>query len=744
MEERAVDLQVALEQGLTSEEYARIVEILGRAPNFTEVGIFAVMWSEHCSYKSSIRYLKELPHEGSHVLVGAGEENAGALDIGGGKAVVFKIESHNHPSALEPYQGAATGIGGILRDIFSMGARPIAACDSLRFGDLSNPKQRHLFDGVVKGIAAYGNCFGVPTVAGEVVFDDAYSGNCLVNAMAVGIADADKLMPAHAVGIGNPVFILGATTGRDGMGGATFASVELSEQSAENRSSVQIGDPFLEKLLLEATLEIIDKGLAVGIQDMGAAGISCSSSEMSAAGGVGMTIDLDRVPLREDGMIPYEILLSESQERMLIVGIKGREEELRRVAEKWELHIERIGEVTEGGRLVCVERGSVVCDVPADSLVLGGGAPVYDRPAKKPDYIDVVSRWNADELAIEGDISKLIEEIISMPSISSKRWVYEQYDHQVGTNTVTKPGADAAVMRVKGLEAFLSISTDCNGRYCYLDPHMGGLQALAESARNVVATGAKPIGITNCLNFGNPERPESFWQFVEAVRGMSDGCRAYKIPVTGGNVSFYNESDTGAIYPTPVIGMLGIIEKQELIIPQGFIKGTVIYLLGDTDESEIGGSAIQKLLMKEPMGRPPTVDMTAEIAAADFIHRANSEQLIESCHDISDGGLAVALAESCIWGSIGARIELPAGCDAARFLFSESQARYLIGVKEDNSNHIMEIAKEFGVSITRLGVAIGDSLDISSPLSKISIKVNRLNSLYENKIPNIMRGEIEL
>ncbi len=746
MKEKTVNLQLALKQGLSEEEYARIVGLLGRDPNFTELGVYSVMWSEHCSYKSSIKYLKRFPHEGERALVGAGEENAGALDIGDGKAVVFKIESHNHPSALEPFQGAATGIGGILRDIFTMGARPIAALDSLHFGELEDPKQQHLFNGVVEGIASYGNCFGVPTVGGEVVFDDAYSGNCLVNAMAVGIADIEKLTSAHAEGVGNPVFIMGATTGRDGINGATFASIELSEQSAEDRSSVQIGDPFLEKLLMEATLEIIENDLAVGIQDMGAAGITCSSTEMAAAGGVGITLDLDLVPLREDGMIPYEILLSESQERMLIIGKKGREDELRSVAEKWELNIERIGIVAEGGRFVCKWRGKVVCDVPAETLVLGGGAPVYDRPSKKPAYIDRVSRWKPSDMNIDCGIDRLVESIIAMPTIASKRWVYEQYDHQVGVNTVVVPGGDAAVMRIKGADNFLAISTDSNGRYCYLDPYIGGLQAVAESARNVIATGAKPIGITNCLNFGNPERPESFWPFVEATRGIGDGCRAYKIPVTGGNVSFYNESPSGSIYPTPVIGMIGIIESREHIIRQGFTNtgspGSIVFILGETDESELGGSALQKLILDDPAGKPPDVDISGEIAAANVIWKANSAGLIESCHDVSDGGLAIALAESCISGNIGAEIDIPPDRDPARFLFSESQGRYLIEIKDDNADDIIQIANNEGVHIERLGVISGNALIFKAKKKVFSIDINNLKSIYENKIPNIMKSEM--
>ncbi len=741
MKEPAVDLKLALEHGLSEDEFGRICEILGRTPTFTELGIYSVMWSEHCSYKSSIKHLKTLPQEGEHVLAGAGEENAGALDIGDRKAVVFKIESHNHPSAIEPFQGAATGIGGILRDVFSMGARPIAALDSLHFGELTEPKQQHLFNGVVEGVARYGNCFGVPTVGGEVVFEPSYAGNCLINVMAVGIVDVGKIMPAKASGIGNPVFLLGASTGRDGIHGATFASVDLSEKSQEDRSSVQIGDPFLEKQLLEATLEIIEKNLAVGIQDMGAAGITCSSSEMAAAGEVGIALDLEKVPLREEGMIPYEILLSESQERMLIVGKKGKEKKIRELAEKWELHIEQIGEVIEGGHFVCSWQGQIVCDIPAASLALGGGTPVYDRPYSRPKYLDNVQNWSADELDLsEKNAEELLLDLLAMPTIASKRWVYEQYDHQVCTATVIKPGADAAVMRVKETNSFLAISTDCNGRYCYLDPYMGALQAVAESARNVIATGARPIGITNCLNFGNPERPESFWPFVEAVRGMGDGCKAYGIPVTGGNVSFYNESPAGAVYPTPVIGMVGKIDSEKRIIRQSVVEGTAIYLLGATDESELGGSSLQKLMMKEPRGKPPQVDMDKELAAAEVIHKANDAGLIASCHDISDGGLGVALAECCVWGRVGAAIELPKTDDPKRFLFSESQCRYLVGIQSDKAEDFESIVKKLGVPALQIGKVVGKNLKI--PQAGIDIEISRLEETYESAIPNLMSGEI--
>ena len=740
MNEPEVNIELAREHGLTEEEYGRILKYLGRTPTFAELGVYSVMWSEHCSYKSSIKYIKTFPREGDKVLAGAGEENAGALDIGGGKAVVFKIESHNHPSALEPFQGAATGVGGILRDVFSMGARPIAALNSLRFGELESPKQQHLFNGVVEGIARYGNCFGVPTVGGEVVFDKAYAGNCLVNAMAVGIVDADKIMPAKASGIGNPVFILGASTGRDGIHGATFASVDLSDQSAEDRSSVQIGDPFLEKLLMEATLEIIAKNLAVGIQDMGAAGICCSSSETAEAGGVGIRLELDKVPMREDGMTPYELLLSESQERMLVIGKADSAESIIAIAEKWDLHIEKIGEVIEGDSLVCMWHDEKVCDIPASSLVLGGGAPIYNRPFIEPKYFRDVRNWDTHDLRTENlDPKKTILEVLSMPSIASKRWVYEQYDHQVGTDTAIVPGHDAALMRIKGTEKFIVASTDCNGRYCYLNPYMGAMQAVAESARNIIATGAEPIGITNCLNFPNPEIPERYWLFVEAIRGIGDACRTYNIPVTGGNVSFYNESPDGPIYPTPTIGMIGLLEGEENILRAPFKEDCIIYLIGKTDETELGGSALQKILLGAPMGDAPEVDMEQELKAFELISTANSRGLISSCHDISDGGLAVALAECCIWGNIGARIKLEDYSDLIAMLFSESQGRYLIGVIENNAEHFENIINNIGITYYKIGNTGGDTLNIRGV---VEIGLEELNRKYYNAIPELMKGNI--
>ncbi|HKK45415.1 MAG TPA: phosphoribosylformylglycinamidine synthase subunit PurL, partial [Balneolaceae bacterium] len=583
MQEPEVTLELAKEHGLSEEEFDKIKEFLGRTPTFTELGVYSVMWSEHCSYKNSILEIKKLPSEGPQLMVGAGEENAGLVDIGDGLGCVFKVESHNHPSAIEPYEGAATGVGGIHRDIFTMGARPIASLNSLRFGDLDTPRVRFLLDGVVRGIADYGNSFGVPVVGGEIYFDEKYEGNPLVNAMSVGIVKADQTASAIAEGAGNPVIIVGSETGRDGIHGATFASEEISEESEEKRPSVQVGDPFSEKLLLEASLEVIKNGGVVGMQDMGAAGISCSSSEMSAKGKCGMRIDLDKVPAREDGMTAYELLLSESQERMLVVAEKGREQEIIDIYEKWDLNAVVIGEVVENPNVTYFKDGEVKADIPADSLVLGGGAPQYVRETKKPEYLDDVQSFDEASLDHPTNHKDILKQLLSSPNIASKRWVYEQYDTMVRTNTVNGPGAsDSGIVRIKGSNKGLAVKTDCNGRYVYLNPRRGGQIAVAEAARNVVCSGAKPMAITNCLNFGNPYKPEVYWGFKEALAGMADACRIFNTPVTGGNVSFYNENPKGSVFPTPVIGMLGLIEDLENHrMTPGFKKeGDVIYYIG--------------------------------------------------------------------------------------------------------------------------------------------------------------------
>ncbi|MDX1419507.1 MAG: phosphoribosylformylglycinamidine synthase subunit PurL, partial [Rubricoccaceae bacterium] len=595
--EPAVTLALALDHGLTQEEYGWVVDRLGRTPTFTELGIYSVMWSEHCSYKNSIAVIKTLPREGEALLVGAGEENAGLVDVGDGLAVAFKIESHNHPSAVEPYQGAATGVGGIQRDIFTMGARPICSLNSLRFGSLENPRVRYLLDGVVRGIGDYGNAFGVPTVAGEVYFDASYEGNPLVNAMSVGVVRVGETASATAEGVGNPVYIVGSATGRDGIHGATFASEELSEESEAKRPSVQVGDPFTEKLLLEATLEAIRSGAVVGIQDMGAAGITCSSCEMSAKGQSGMVLHLERVPVRESGMTPYEILLSESQERMLVVVERGREHEVEAVFEKWDLHAAHVGEVTDDGRVRVLWGDVLVADVPAEHLVLGGGAPVYLRETRRPAYLDETAAFDPASVPDVEDAGEALERLLGSPNIASKRWVYEQYDTHVRTGTVVGPGpSDAAVVRLKGTgldgrgEKGLAVKTDCNGRYVYLNPRKGGQIAVAEAARNVVCAGGRPLAVTNCLNFGNPYKPEVYWVFKESVGGMGDACRAFGTPVTGGNVSFYNESPEGAVFPTPTIGMVGLVESLDHVTTAAFVTpGDVLLLVSPQGWWHTGG-----------------------------------------------------------------------------------------------------------------------------------------------------------
>ncbi len=738
MNEPEVTLELALEHGLNEEEYGKICGILGRIPNYSELGIFSVMWSEHCSYKNSIAQLKTLPRDGDKLLVGAGEENAGLIDIGDGYAICFKIESHNHPSAVEPYQGAATGVGGILRDIFTMGARPIAALNSLRFGSLDNPRTKFLFEGVVKGIADYGNCFGVPTVAGEVYFDESYQGNPLVNAMAVGIVKHDLTASATAEGVGNIVMIVGSSTGRDGIHGATFASEEISEKSEAKRPSVQVGDPFTEKLLLEATLEIIKRGLIVGIQDMGAAGISCSTSEMSAKGNSGMRIDLDKVPLREADMSAYEIMLSESQERMLLVSKKGREREIIDIFDKWDLHCEIIGEVTEGGEIEIYRAGELKAKAPAFDLVLGGGAPVYIRETKKPDYISAKHNFDFSNLIQPKNIQEAFEKVFSSPNIASKRWVYRQYDSMVRTNTVVGPGSDAAVVYIKDTNKAIAMTTDCNGRYVYLNPRRGAMIAVSEAARNVVCSGGEPMGITNCLNFGNPYKPEVYWQFSEVIAGMGDACRSFETPVTGGNVSFYNESPDTAVYPTPVIGMVGLIEDLELITTANFkSSGDIIYLLGD-DKFEIGGSEYLAVVHNLVEGNCPEIDLNRESQLHKVVLGLIKNKLINSAHDISEGGFAAAIAECCIIddeNSIGANVILPEFERIDFALFSESQSRVIISVSPENQDKLERFISGINFPFEKIGVTGGDNLVIDDA---IDISTEELKKLYFNTIPEKM------
>ncbi|MGH7595463.1 MAG: phosphoribosylformylglycinamidine synthase subunit PurL [bacterium] len=715
MREPQVTLDLALQHGLSEEEYNRILEILGRVPTFTELGIFSVMWSEHCSYKNSLALIKTLPREGKHLLVKAGEENAGLVDIGDGLAIAFKIESHNHPSAVEPYQGAATGVGGILRDIFTMGARPIAALNSLRFGDLENARTRYLVKGVVKGIGDYGNCFGVPTVAGEVYFDDCYQDNPLVNAMAVGIVRHHRVARAVAAGEGNAVMLIGSSTGRDGIHGATFASEEISEKSESKRPQVQVGDPFTEKILLEATQEMIKADLLVGMQDMGAAGITCSTAEMSARGQHGMEIDLEKVPLREPGMTPYEIMLSESQERMLIVAKPGKEKDIEAICKKWDVHAATIGRVTSGNILRVRTNGKTVAEIPADSLVVGGGAPVYVRETKEPEYLKATRAFDAAALPKIDNLKEALLTLLASPNIASKQWVYQQYDHTVRSNTVIAPGSNAAVLRIKGTGKGVALKTDCNGRYVYLNPRRGAMIAVAEAARNVVVSGARPVAITNCLNFGNPYKPEIYWQFKEAIAGISEACRVLETPVTGGNVSFYNESPGRAVYPTPAIGMLGILDDIRHATTAFFKnEDDEIALLGANLE-EVGGSEFLKMMHGQVAGDCPFIDLQEEKAMQAACLEAIQTGLLNSAHDVSDGGLGVALAECCIMNNerpIGATFELWPYDRADFALFGESQSRIIVSYTSSYRGAIAQICQKHGVPFSVLGRTGGDSLRI--------------------------------
>ncbi len=707
----SVTPSMAADHGLTEEEYGWVLERLGRTPTFVELGIYSVMWSEHCSYKNSIAILKTLPRDGVRLLVGAGEENAGLVDIGHGMACAFKIESHNHPSAVEPYQGAATGVGGIQRDIFTMGARPIASLNSLRFGSLENPRVRYLFDGVVRGIGDYGNSFGVPTVAGEVYFDPSYEGNPLVNAMSIGIVDVRHTASAIAEGPGNAVYIVGSATGRDGIHGATFASEEISEESESKRPSVQVGDPFTEKLLLEATLEVIRGEHLVGIQDMGAAGITCSSCEMSAKGECGMIIHADRVPMREEGMTPYEVLLSESQERMLLVVKPGHEPAVEAIFDKWDLHAVQIGEVTDTGNVEIIWHGERVAEVPAEHLVLGGGAPVYYRETTRPTYLDKTQAFRADQVpdVKPSEAGSVLKRLLGSPNIASKRWVFEQYDTQVRTNTVVGPGpSDAAVIRIKGTKRGLAAKTDCNARFVYLNPRQGGRIAVAEAARNVVCSGGEPVAVTNCLNFGNPYKPEVYWVFKEAVGGMGDACRALNTPVTGGNVSFYNENPEGAVFPTPTIGMLGLVEDVERDATTSDFKaaGDVIVLLSPgawTWRDDIGGSEYLSVVHGLTSGDAPYMDLDEELAVQKVCLAAIRAGLVHSAHDVSDGGLLIALAESSLHAQLGADIQLDASGRLDAQLFGEAQSRIVVSVTPDDLAELVRLATDSGVQATPIG-----------------------------------------
>ena len=725
--------------GLTRDEYDRIVRALGREPSITELGIFSVMWSEHCSYKSSRIHLKKLPTRGPRVLQGPGE-NAGAVDIGGGLAAVFKIESHNHPSFIEPYQGAATGVGGIIRDIFTMGARPIGLMNSLRFGPMDGPagaRTRRIIDGVVRGIGGYGNSIGIPTIGGEIAFEDAYAGNPLVNVLCLGIVEADALVKGRASGAGNPVYYVGAKTGRDGIHGATMASAEFDEKSAEKRPAVQVGDPFLEKLLLEACLELMRTDALIGVQDMGAAGLTCSTCEMGARGGAGVEIDVSQVPQRETGMTPYEMMLSESQERMLLVVKKGREAEVERIFDKWDLHAAHIGEVTTDGHMRVKERGTVVADIPNSALV--DEAPVYDRPTKRPDYIDEVRRLDLGSLARVA-VKDALFQLLAAPTIASKRWVYRQYDTMVRTNTIASAGLSAGVVRVKGTNRALAVSTDGNGRYCYLNPRRGAMLAVAEAARNVACTGAQPIGATNCLNFGNPERPDIMWQFVEAVEGIAEACRALDVPITGGNVSLYNETDGKAIDPTPVIGVVGLIEDAARVTTRAFTRsGDAVVLLGD-DRGELGGSEFLKTVHGLVAGDAPVIDLAREAALQHVVVAAIRDGLVRSAHDCSDGGLGVTIAECCFdTGGIGCDVDLGSG-EPAVALFSESASRIAVSVAPADEASLLARAAAAGVPARRIGTTGSDRLRISvNGVPAIDVSVAEAERIWSTAIENYFR-----
>ncbi|MBT2733804.1 phosphoribosylformylglycinamidine synthase subunit PurL [Bacillus sp. ISL-7] len=706
------------QMGLSDEEFAMVENILGRTPNYTETGLFSVMWSEHCSYKNSKPILRKFPITGERVLQGPGE-GAGIVDIGDEQAVVFKIESHNHPSAIEPYQGAATGVGGIIRDVFSMGARPIAMLNSLRFGELDSARVRYLFKEVVAGIAGYGNCIGIPTVGGEIQFDPCYEGNPLVNAMCVGLIDHKDIKKGQAHGEGNTVMYVGAKTGRDGIHGATFASEELTEQSNEDRPAVQVGDPFMEKLLLEACLELIHFDALVGIQDMGAAGLVSSSAEMASKAGMGIEMNLDLVPQRETGMSAYEMMLSESQERMLIVVKKGREQEIVELFEKYGLEAVGIGTVTSDKQLRLIHNGEIVADVPADALA--EDAPVYQKPSKEPSYFKEFQAME-NEIPQVDDVKETLLQILRQPTVASKEWVYEQYDYMVRTNTVVSPGSDAAVVRIRGTRKALAMTTDCNSRYVYLDPEMGGKIAVAEAARNIICSGAEPLAITDNLNFGNPEKPEVFWQIEKAADGMSEACRVLETPVIGGNVSLYNETSGTAIYPTPVVGMVGLVTDIDHITTQHFKNsGNLIYLVGETKD-EFGGSELQKLLNGKVFGKAPELNITIEKERQNQVLAAIRAGLVQSAHDLSEGGLAVGLAE-CLFANekLGAEVEIAGNLVSA--LFSETQSRFLLSVKEEDKLEFESLVDAVQIGLVndtaKLQITMGESTVLEASIEEL-------------------------
>jgi phosphoribosylformylglycinamidine synthase len=709
-----ITAKTAGELRLTAEEFELIKQKLGRVPNFTELCAFSAMWSEHCSYKNSIKWLKTLPRDGGRMLVAAGEENAGLMDMGNGFGVVFKIESHNHPSAIEPFQGAATGVGGIQRDIFTMGARPIASLNSLRFGNLADKKTQRLLSGIVHGIGHYGNCFGVPTVGGEVYFEDCYHTNPLVNAMSVGIMQADKMVSATAKGTGNPVFFVGSATGKDGIGGASFASANITSDSVEELPAVQVGDPFQEKKLLEACLEVIETGAVIGMQDMGAAGIICSTAEMSAKGEVGMRIDLDKVPTRQKNMKAWELLLSESQERMLVVVERGKEESVLKIFEKWDLSCCEIGQVTDDKLLKFYMHGNLEAEIPAYELVLGGGAPQYTREYKEPAYLAKVNAFDLNTIEDVHDVKAIVEQLVQLPNIASKRWVYTQYDSMVGAaNASTNAPSDASIILAKGTGKALAITVDCNSKYVFADPYKGGMIAVAEAARNIVCSGGEPIGVTNCLNFGNPYDPEVYYQFVKAVSGMGDACRKFKTPVTGGNVSFYNQNPDGPVYPTPTIGMVGILDDFTNRMTLDFKQpGDVILLIGK-QQNDIGSSEYLHKLKKTGYSPAPYFDLEEELAVQEFVSTIVKEKLIQSAHDISEGGLAVTLLESAFVNEFGFTVASTSSLRKDAYWFGEAQGRIVVSCTKPNAEKLLRKAKDAGIEITELGMVTNGTIEVN-------------------------------
>ncbi len=736
--------------GITPDEYARIVKTLGREPNITELGMYSVMWSEHCSYKNTKPVLKTFPTSGPRLLVKAGEENAGIVDIGDGLAICFKIESHNHPSAIEPFQGAATGVGGILRDIFTMGARPVLVMDSLRFGKLESEQTKHLLKGVVSGISHYGNCMGIPTIGGEIYFHESYEGNPLVNVLALGIMQAGNIVKGHAKGEGNPVYYVGATTGRDGLGGAAFASRDLTEKSKEDRPAVQVGDPFMEKLLMEACLELSKTDAIVGMQDMGAAGLTCSTSETAARADMGIEIDLAKVPQREDGMTPYEYLLSESQERMLIIVKKGKEKIVEDIFKKWDLHAVQIGEVKSGTRMRVFHHGKLVSDVPAKSLVDEG--PIYIREEKRPEYLDEAQKLDLAKIPEPKDFMEVLKKLLGHPSIASKAWVWEQYDHMVRTDTVFYPGHDAGLIRIKGTKKGVAVTTDCNSLYCYLDPFEGGKIAVAEAARNVACTGALPLAISDNLNFGNPMNPEIFWQLRQCSNGITAACNAFQTPVTGGNVSLYNQNPKGAIYPTPTIGMMGVLDDIELRVPSHFQNpGDLIFLVGETF-NEIGGSHYLMIEHGLQKGLPPRLDLARESALHRFLLESSKARDLSSAHDLSEGGLAVSLAEACFgFGkTLGANVDhldlifrdmhRKGDLREDALYFGESQSRVVISAKPEQKESILKRAQNLGLPVTQIGkVTDQDEFCLGS---RISGKISVLREVFDGVLPRRMKNEM--